>query len=102
MHYILDDTMVTITCTFAELCRMDSLAQAIYATPTRQGDANRLYMSRRAWFRYDFLLATVEDFYAAEGWSCLGWEDMSEEEQESRKDDSTSITVSRRQNLADV
>ena len=84
-----DATTVQITCAFEELVRMDSLNLAIYASP---GEA-QLYIGAAPHFRYDYLLATVDDFCAAEGWTSLGWEDRSEEDLEAVASDETTITV---------
>jgi hypothetical protein len=95
MDYTINDTTVDITCTFRELCTMESLHQGIYATPTPAMDATQCYVSRQPHFTYDFLLATVEDFCAAEGWTDLGWQEMSEEDMDAVADETTRITVPR-------
>jgi hypothetical protein len=95
MQYTINDTTVDITCTFRELCTMDSLHQGIYATPTPTMDATQCYIGHRPHFKDDFLLATVEDFCAAEGWTDLGWQEMRAEDREAVADETTTITVPR-------
>jgi hypothetical protein len=97
MDYHINDTTVDITCTFSELCFMQNLDQRVYATPTPEGLANQCYISSQPHFMYDFLLATVEDFCAAEGWTDLGWQEMSEENMDAVADETTTITVPRTQ-----
>ena len=95
MQHTFNEHDVEITCTFLELVDMDSLAYAIYTTPTPQGEANQVYIGTKPHFRYDFLLANVEDFCQAAGWDSLGWEDMTEDEIEHQADDVIMITVPR-------
>jgi hypothetical protein len=97
MDYHINTTTVDITCTFEELCRMDSFDQGIYATPTPTGDANQCYVSSQPHFKDDFLLAIVEDFCEAEGWTDLGWQEMGEEDREAVANERTTITVPRTQ-----
>lgn len=98
MRVTINDETCTITCTCGELIRMESLGMGIYATPTPQGDANQLYISARPNFKYDFLIATLEDFLAEEGIDTLGWQDMDQEETLALETNTppTTIIVSRR------
>jgi hypothetical protein len=93
MDYTIHETTVDITCTFAELVKMDSLDHGIYATPTPDGLANQLYLSHQPHRRDDFLLATVEDFCEEEGWSSLGWEGMTDEELATAEAETDPITI---------
>jgi len=88
-----EQTTITITCTFGELVIMDSNGQAIYAIPTMGGGIAACYMADRPAWQQDFLLATVENFAEEEGWTSLGWEEMSEDDIAAAADDRTSITL---------
>jgi hypothetical protein len=95
MHYTLGDETITITCTFAELVRMDSLDLALWATPNAEGRAQELYVAARPRWRHDFGVAEVDDFCQAAGWSSLGWEEMTEEELAAQGPETITITVPR-------
>jgi hypothetical protein len=92
MDYTIHETTIDITCTFAELVKMDSLDHGIYATPP-DGLANQLYLSHQPHSRDDFLLASVEDFCEEEGWSSLGWEGMTDEELATAEAETDPITI---------
>lgn len=99
MHYTIntDTDTVTITCTFEDLTMMASLGQALYATPTPQGDANQVYLASRPQYQYDFLLASEQDFDEAEGLDITaGWQEMDDAELAEHAGDTYTITVPRR------
>jgi hypothetical protein len=93
MHYAINDTTITLTCTFSELCKMERCEERIYATPTPDGLATQLYISHGAWYRRDVLIATIEDFCEDEGWDPRGWAEMSEAEQEAAEAQCPPITI---------
>lgn len=84
MDYTIDhDTnTVTLTCTIEEIAMMEAGLYAAYATPTPAGVANQVYLSNRANFKYDFLLANADDFLEEEGIDTIDWNDMTLEEQD--------------------
>ena len=85
------ETTIEISCTFDELSTMAYNDAVIWATPERP----EVYIaSAKAW-RDDYIIANIDDFLQAEGWTSLGWEDMTEEEREAVADDLTTITVDR-------
>ena len=53
----------------------------------------QLYIRAASHFRDDYLLAAVDDFCAAEGWTSLGWNEMSDEDLEAVASYETTITV---------
>jgi hypothetical protein len=97
VDYTMNDAMIAITCTVGELCKMERFQERIYATPTRARDglADQLYISHGAWYRHDFLIATIEDF-CEKGWDPRGWADRSEAEQAEAQCPPITITVPRR------
>lgn len=72
---------------------MESLDLAIYATPTPDGDANQLYMSQRPQFTYDFLIADSADFLEEMGIDTLGWQEMTDAEQEALEEHTPPCTI---------
>ena len=98
MHYTINaDDTVTITCTFDDLTTMASLGQALYATPTPDGEANQVYQASRPQYTHDFLLASEQDFDEAEGYDITaGWQEMDDAALAEHAGDTYTITVPRR------
>ena len=86
---------VTITCTVGEVANMEAGLYQVYATPTPQGLANQVYLSARAHFKYDFLLANADDFLEVEGWETVHWDEITDEEQEEQGKETITITLPR-------
>jgi hypothetical protein len=96
MKYTFTENAITITCTFADLVLMDSQTQVIWATPNAEGEAQELYVSARPQWRDDFVVAEVDDFCQAVGWTSLGWEEMTDEELADLYFERITITVPRK------
>ena len=97
MHYTINEGTVTITCTFEDLTTMEALGQALYATPTPDGEANQVYLASRPQWRDDFVLATDQDFDDAEGLEITaGWQEMDDAALAEHAADTYTITVPRR------
>lgn len=90
---------VTLICTVGEVANMEAGLYSVYATPNTQGEANQVYLANRANFKYDFLLADADDFLAAEGWDTVGWDEMTDEEQEEQGKEEITIVVPRRSSV---
>lgn len=86
---------MSLTITTEELARMECLGLLVWATPSPDGVAQQAYIASRPSYRDDFVLAAAEDFLDAKGIDSLGWEEMSEEEQEDCSDDLITITAPR-------
>jgi hypothetical protein len=63
---------VTISCTVHELYLLHA-GRAIYGIPAQgnRGRVVQVYMDSRPHFTYDRVVASLEDFLAAEGWDML-------------------------------
>lgn len=96
------DTTVELTVTFRELVDMESCGWSIYATPTTQGEASQAYIASQPRFRYDFLLASGQDFDDEAGYEIAGgWEEMSQDELEEQADETYPCTVPRTKRVAE-
>ena len=93
MRYTIDQAAdtVTLTCTVGELYQMQGLDHGVYTTPSTDGKAMQCYLASRPRFRYDFALATVQDFCEAVGWDSLA----DYEENDPSLADEVTITVPR-------
>lgn len=80
MYCTMTATEVIITCTFLELADMDLRESQVYAVPDGDGNARQIYLARSHQYRDDFLLATIDDFCHAQGWTTLGWIEMTDAE----------------------
>ena len=95
MKTTFDAKTMTITCSFNELVLTESNGLSVYGTPDLEDYIVSAYMSARAHFLYDRIVATWEDFCEAEGWDTLGWQEFSQEELGTCGDDETTITLPR-------
>ncbi len=83
MHSIRNETneTVDVTCTWDELAGMEAFDMAMYATPTPDGRAGHWYIARQPQFKYDFIVATVQDFEDKAGYERTGdWLDTDQPE----------------------
>lgn len=104
MEYTVDTAtnIITLTCTADEIANMEAGLYAVFATPTPDGLANQLYLGARPHFKHDFLLANAGDFLEAEGWETIGWDEMSDEEQDAAEQEHLTITLSRMRRISDA
>ena len=94
MRATINTETITITCGFQDLAKMADMHYAVYATPMLQGLANQVYLGQRPQYKYDFLLATLEDFEQELGYE-IDTEDMDEADWEAQEDLEVTITVPR-------
>lgn len=84
---------LTVTATLSELATYESNGLKLYATPTTEGKVASTYWASSPSFRDDRVVATVYDFVEAEGYTSLGWQDMTEEEFDSVRDDVYTLEI---------
>lgn len=89
----ISDTRLKISATFGELVNMESCGLQFYATPDSQEKVASVYAASQPQFAYDQVVATPAQFAEAQGWTDLGWQDMTEEELDAAREDEYSIRI---------
>jgi hypothetical protein len=98
VHATIHEATVTLTCTLAELQGMATMPAAIYATPMPNGQAHNVYLSTHGHFKYDFVLATLEDFEAELGLAISPDDEIDEDQGQ----ETVTITVPRQRRPDDA